>query len=386
MKRTFRKLTAMLLTAAMAASLVPAATVTAAEPEPVNVPLQTVYSKPASNWETEAMPLGNGFLGAMVFGGINADEILINEHTLWSGGPGSDANYDGGMSNATQEQNWSKLQYARTELAKIMSDFTANDSAYKDENGKIITKNYPNLPSALNNAINSLKGEKNHFGAYQEMGSIKIYEGVQSVLMSATATNCKVTDARNLFDGNINSKWFSSDGGKWDDDSTRFPLDIIAVYSSEKTIRGYTLTSGNDDYGRDPNACKLAQADGFIREFPDQYDTMLEQGGANVSGGQRQRLCIARALLKKPKILILDDSTSAVDTKTDALIRQAFAQEIPNTTKLIIAQRISSVQDADKIIVLADGKIDGFGTHDELMKTNTIYREVYESQNRKEVG
>ena len=134
------------------------------------------------------------------------------------------------------------------------------------------------------------------------------------------------------------------------------------------------------------HACKLAQADGFIREFPDQYDTMLEQGGANVSGGQRQRLCIARALLKKPKILILDDSTSAVDTKTDALIRQAFAQEIPNTTKLIIAQRISSVQDADKIIVLADGKIDGFGTHDELMKTNTIYREVYESQNRKEVG
>ena len=257
MKRTFRKLTAVLLTAAMAASLVPAATVTAAEPEPVNVPLQTVYSKPATNWETEAMPLGNGFIGAMVFGGINADEILINEHTLWSGGPGSDANYDGGMSNATQEQNWSKLQYARTELARIMSDFTANDSAYKDENGKIITKNYPNLPSALNNAINSMKGEKNHFGAYQEMGSIKIYEGVQSVLMSATATNCKVTDARNLFDGNINSKWFSSDGGKWDDDSTQFPLDIIAVYSGEKTIRGYTLTSGNDDYNRDPNAWEL---------------------------------------------------------------------------------------------------------------------------------
>ncbi len=132
------------------------------------------------------------------------------------------------------------------------------------------------------------------------------------------------------------------------------------------------------------HACKLAQADGFIQEFPDGYDTHIEQGGSNVSGGQRQRLCIARALLKKPKILILDDSTSAVDTKTDALIRQAFAEAIPNTTKLIIAQRVSSVQDADRIIVLHDGKINGFGTHEELMETNTIYREVYESQTRKE--
>ena len=132
------------------------------------------------------------------------------------------------------------------------------------------------------------------------------------------------------------------------------------------------------------HACKLAQTHGFISEFPDGYDTMIEQGGSNVSGGQRQRLCIARALLKKPKILILDDSTSAVDTKTDALIRQAFAEEIPNTTKLIIAQRITSVQDADKIIVMHDGRVDGFGTHEELLATNTIYREVYESQTGKE--
>lgn len=131
-------------------------------------------------------------------------------------------------------------------------------------------------------------------------------------------------------------------------------------------------------------ACELAQADGFIREFPDGYDTYIEQGGANVSGGQRQRLCIARALLKKPKILILDDSTSAVDTRTDALIRQAFAQEIPNTTKLIIAQRINSIQDADMIIVLNDGRVDACGTHEQLLASNTIYREVYESQTRKE--
>ena len=125
---------------------------------------------------------------------------------------------------------------------------------------------------------------------------------------------------------------------------------------------------------------KLAQADEFVQGFPDKYDTYIEQGGTNVSGGQRQRLCIARALLKKPKILILDDSTSAVDTKTDSLIRKAFREEIPNTTKIIIAQRITSVQDADKIIVLDNGKLNGFGTHEELLKTNEIYKEVYESQ------
>ncbi len=126
--------------------------------------------------------------------------------------------------------------------------------------------------------------------------------------------------------------------------------------------------------------CRLAQADGFVQEFPDGYNTKIVQGGNNVSGGQKQRLCIARALLKKPKILILDDSTSAVDTKTDALIRKAFREEIPDTTKIIIAQRVSSVEDADQIIVMDDGRIDAVGTSEELLKTNTIYREVYESQ------
>lgn len=128
--------------------------------------------------------------------------------------------------------------------------------------------------------------------------------------------------------------------------------------------------------------CKLAQADEFIQGFDKKYDTYIEQGGTNVSGGQKQRLCIARALLKKPKILILDDSTSAVDTKTDSLIRKAFREEIPNTTKIIIAQRISSVQDADKIVVMDNGKIDAIGTHEELLKSNKIYREVYESQTK----
>ena len=129
-------------------------------------------------------------------------------------------------------------------------------------------------------------------------------------------------------------------------------------------------------------ACKLAQADEFIQRFPDKYDTYIEQGGANVSGGQKQRLCIARALLKKPKILILDDSTSAVDTKTDALIRQAFKEFIPETTKIIIAQRISSVQDSDRIIVMEGGTINAIGTHEELLKKNSIYQEVYTSQNK----
>ena len=127
-------------------------------------------------------------------------------------------------------------------------------------------------------------------------------------------------------------------------------------------------------------ACRMACADEFISRFPDGYNTHIEQGGTNVSGGQKQRLCIARALLKKPKILILDDSTSAVDTATDAKIRKAFKEAIPGTTKLIIAQRISSVMDADRIIVLHDGKLDGFGTHEELLETNTIYRDVYDSQ------
>lgn len=129
-------------------------------------------------------------------------------------------------------------------------------------------------------------------------------------------------------------------------------------------------------------ACRLSQADGFIREMPEGYDTFIEQGGTNVSGGQKQRICIARSLLKKPKILILDDSTSAVDTKTDSLIRKAFSEYIPETTKIIIAQRISSIENADKIIVLDGGNVSGFGTHEELIEANEIYREVYLSQTK----
>ncbi len=170
---------------------------------------------------------------------------------------------------------------------------------------------------------------------------------------------------------------------KYDLDTLR---NAVAVVLQKNVLFSGTIKE-NLRWG-DPNAsddelkriCKLAQADEFIESFPDKYDTYIEQGGANVSGGQKQRLCIARALLKKPKILILDDSTSAVDTKTDAMIRKAFRDEIPGTTKIIIAQRISSVEEADAIIVMDNGRIDGFGNHETLLQTNEIYREVYQSQ------
>lgn len=164
--------------------------------------------------------------------------------------------------------------------------------------------------------------------------------------------------------------------------------DNVSVVLQKNVLFSGTIKDNlrwGDKYATDEemiHACKLAHADEFIQTFPDKYDTMIDQGGTNVSGGQKQRLCIARALLKHPKILILDDSTSAVDTKTDAQIRKAFKEDIPNVTKLIISQRISSVQDADKILVLDDGKISGFGTHNELFESNNIYQEVYEIQNR----
>ncbi len=162
-------------------------------------------------------------------------------------------------------------------------------------------------------------------------------------------------------------------------DSVAMVLQKNVLFSG--TIRE-NLLWGNEHATQEEleHACELAQAAGFINEMPDKYETYIEQGGANVSGGQKQRLCIARALLKKPKVLILDDSTSAVDTKTDALIRKAFAEEIPDITKIIIAQRVSSVMDADKIIILDAGEIVAMGTHEELLETSDIYRETYESQ------
>ena len=160
----------------------------------------------------------------------------------------------------------------------------------------------------------------------------------------------------------------------------------VSVVLQKNTLFSGTILDnlrwGNPDASEEEcvEACRAACADEFIDRLPDGYHTRIERGGSNVSGGQKQRLCIARALLKKPKVLILDDSTSAVDTATDARIRQAFARKIPGTTKIIIAQRVSSVQDADRILVLDNGRINGFGTHEQLLETNAIYQEIYESQ------
>ena len=164
--------------------------------------------------------------------------------------------------------------------------------------------------------------------------------------------------------------------------------DAVSVVLQKNVLFSGTISSnlrwGNKNATQEEikHAADLAQASEFVERFPKKYETAIDQGGTNVSGGQKQRLCIARALLKKPKILILDDSTSAVDTKTDALIRKAFAEEIPDTTKIIIAQRISSVEHADKILVMDDGVITAVGTHEELLKSSSIYREIYESQQK----
>ena len=183
----------------------------------------------------------------------------------------------------------------------------------------------------------------------------------------------------------------------WDKLSDTVKQQVVDCLKSTRLIRtptnNWLLFSGTIDenlrWGNEHatdeevlEAARLAQADEFVQTFPDKYDTYIEQGGTNVSGGQKQRLCIARALLKKPKILILDDSTSAVDTKTDRLIREGFRNYLPETTKIIIAQRTSSVEDADRIVVMDAGTINDIGTHEELLRRNAIYREVYLSQNK----
>ena len=194
---------------------------------------------------------------------------------------------------------------------------------------------------------------------------------------------------------NLISRLYDVDNGcvcVGDEDVRRYHLEVlrdeVAVVLQNNVLFSGTILEnlrwGKEDATLEEcvEACRLACADDFIQEFPKKYDTYIEQGGTNVSGGQKQRLCIARALLKKPKILILDDSTSAVDTATDASIQKSFKEYIPETTKIIISQRISSVQNADRIIVLDDGIVSGFASHDELLKTNDIYRTIYETQTK----
>ena len=182
----------------------------------------------------------------------------------------------------------------------------------------------------------------------------------------------------NVYVGGVNVKEYMLDTLR-QEVSVVLQKNVLFSGTIKENLRWGNANASDEEIVR---VCKLAQADDFIRSFPDGYDSYIEQGGTNVSGGQKQRLCIARALLRKPKVLILDDSTSAVDTKTDALIRRAFAEEIPDTTKIIIAQRIASVESADKIIVMDNGKIMACGNHNELLENSQIYREIYEAQTK----
>ncbi|MFQ6806237.1 MAG: ABC transporter ATP-binding protein [Lachnospiraceae bacterium] len=247
---------------------------------------------------------------------------------------------------------------AKTEVANGDIDFENVDFSYSGEGGNL-----------------SLKNVNLHIKSGQMVGIIGGTGSAKSTLVQLIPRLYDVTKG-SVKVGDVDVRDYKLESLR-DQVSVVLQKNVLFTGSIYDNIRWGDENASDEEVQR---VCKLAQADGFIQEFPAKYDTMIVEGGNNVSGGQKQRLCIARALLKKPKVLILDDSTSAVDTKTDALIRKAFREEIPDTTKIIIAQRISSVEDADLIIVMEDGKINGMGTSEELLKSNAIYREIYESQ------
>ena len=247
---------------------------------------------------------------------------------------------------------------AVTEVANGDIDFEHVNFSYAGEGGNL-----------------SLKDVNLHIRSGQVVGIIGGTGSAKSTLVQLIPRLYDVTEG-SVKVGGVDVRRYSLEALR-DQVSMVLQKNVLFTGSIYENVRWGDENASDEEVQR---VCKLAQADKFIQEFPAGYDTMIVEGGNNVSGGQKQRLCIARALLKKPKILILDDSTSAVDTRTDALIRQAFREEIPDTTKIIIAQRISSVEDADLIIVMDNGEINGIGTSEELLKTNDIYREVYESQ------
>ena len=254
----------------------------------------------------------------------------------------------------------SDKENARTEVANGDIDFENVDFSYSGEGGNL-----------------SLKDVNLRIQSGQMVGVIGGTGSAKSTLVQLIPRLYDVTKGV-VKVGGIDVKNYNLEALR-DQVSMVLQKNVLFTGSIYDNIRWGDEHASDEEVQR---VCRLAQADSFIQEFPQKYDTMIVEGGNNVSGGQKQRLCIARALLKKPKVLILDDSTSAVDTRTDALIRQAFREEIPDTTKIIIAQRISSVEDADLIIVMENGEINGMGTSEELLKTNAIYREIYESQVR----
>lgn len=262
-----------------------------------------------------------------------------------------------------------------TEVLKEVPEMQDKENAVKTvENGEIIF-NHVNFSYAGEGGNLSLKDVNLHIKSGQTIGIIGGTGSAKSTLVQLIPRLYDVTGGQ-VKVGGVDVRDYDLEVLR-DQVSMVLQKNVLFTGTIYDNIRWGDKDASEEEVKR---VCRLAQADGFVQEFPDGYNTQIVQGGNNVSGGQKQRLCIARALLKKPKILILDDSTSAVDTKTDALIRKAFREEIPDTTKIIIAQRISSIEDADQIIVLDDGKVMGVGTSEELLQTNEIYREVYESQ------
>ena len=262
-----------------------------------------------------------------------------------------------------------------TEVLEEVPEMQDKENAVKTvENGEIIF-NHVNFSYAGEGGNLSLKDINLHIESGQTIGIIGGTGSAKSTLVQLIPRLYDVTGGQ-VKVGGVDVRDYDLKVLR-DQVSMVLQKNVLFTGTIYDNIRWGDKDASEEEVKR---VCRLAQADGFVQEFPDGYNTQIVQGGNNVSGGQKQRLCIARALLKKPKILILDDSTSAVDTKTDALIRKAFRVEIPDTTKIIIAQRISSIEDADQIIVLDDGKVLGVGTSEELLKTNDIYREVYESQ------
>ena len=264
-----------------------------------------------------------------------------------------------------------------TEVLKEVPEMADNEDSVKEvPNGEIVF-DHVNFSYGGKVGNLSLKDINLHIKSGQTVGIIGGTGSAKSTLVQMIPRLYDVTEG-SVKVGGIDVRDYNLEALR-DQVSMVLQKNVLFSGSIYENIRWGDENASDEEVQR---VCRLAQADGFINEFPSGYKTQIVQGGNNVSGGQKQRLCIARALLKKPKILILDDSTSAVDTKTDALIRKAFREEIPDTTKIIIAQRVASIEDADQIIVLDGGAVAGVGTSQELLKTNEIYREVYESQVR----
>ena len=284
-----------------------------------SVPLMAVYDEPANDWEQEGMPLGNGFIGAMVFGGVDSERIQINEHTLWSGGPGADENYDGGMGHNTKEENYKNLTAAREGLQKLAIEFSENSAAYKKD-GQVIASEYPNS-SEVNAHIDALKGDKSLYGHYQSLGNIEIIDKASAYVTSCGVTGCLNGDVAKLFDGNDSTKWFSSDGGSWDDSSTTFPLEITFSYSEAKAVSAYYLTSGDDDYDRDPTDWKL-----YGRTEAGEWQLLDEQTGYSFTGRKQQsEFQIANPISAKDYKLVIERNDGGWGTQLSEIALEGYS-------------------------------------------------------------